>query len=126
MHGDPAHDMRVRTAFGARLAELRSHAGLSQHELGARVGKAKETIRDIERGINATPLPEAARIADALGVTLPDLMDLADLPRPDTAHRRAVRELVRTARAADPATITLIRKHLQGLVKLLTTHRDGA
>jgi len=126
MHGVPSDDARIRAAFGARLAELRKHAGLSQQELGARVGKAKETIRDIEGGINATPLPDAARIADALGVTLPDLMDLADLPRPDTAHRRAVRELVRTARAADPATITLLRKHLQGLIHLLATQRDGA
>ena len=111
-------DAAVLEAFGARLAELREHAGLTQRQVAERVGKTERAVGAIERGINGTPLPEAARFAAVLGVTLPDLMDIADQPRHDTAHRRAVRELVRTARAADPELLQIVRKHLGQLVAL--------
>jgi predicted ATPase/DNA-binding XRE family transcriptional regulator len=55
------------TAFGVRLRELRTAAGLSQEELAERAGLTAKGISDLERGARNRPYPYTVRsLADAL------------------------------------------------------------
>jgi len=121
---DDVTEDTVKRAFGARLRELRSHAAIKRPEFAERVGKSTEAIRDIENGVNSVRLPDAARFAAVLGVSLPELTDLSDLPRHDSEHRSALLAFVRTARGADAASIRLMRSYLRGLLSFLNA-REG-
>jgi len=122
---DDVDDVAVKRAFGRRVRELREHAELNQDQLAALVGQSERNIRSLESGETGTPLVESVRLAAALGVSLPELMDLSDLPRFDTEHRRALRKLVRTAREADPDTIDLTRKLLKAVLTFLKARGGG-
>ena len=55
--------------FGQLLRQLRTSAGLSQHELARAAALSTRTVSDLERGVNLTARYETARLlADALGL----------------------------------------------------------
>jgi len=103
-------DAHVRRAFGARLKELRAHAGLTQEDLAERLGKSRETVQKMETGRHAAPLPDLFRLAAVFQITIADLLDIADQPSRDTEHRRALRTHIKTLRPADPDTIRRLTK----------------
>lgn len=55
------------------LKELRVNKGLSQVELGNKVGLKQTTISQYENGSRKPPLSMAKKLSDALGVTLDDI-----------------------------------------------------
>lgn len=63
-----------------RIRELRLAAGISQEELGGRIGVHKVSISDLERGKVELTLTYMRRIAKALGVSPADLLLDADNP----------------------------------------------
>lgn len=63
---------------------LRKGAGLTQGELGRRVGVTRQTIAAIEKGDYAPSVYLALRIAHNLGSTVEHLFPLEDLKHPDT------------------------------------------
>lgn len=65
------------TGFGARLRQLRKSAGLTQAQLGERVGVVYQEIARLERGDNEPTWPTVIRLADALGV------DVGEFREPD-------------------------------------------
>jgi len=105
-----SEDRRFCKAFGRRLAELRDQAGLTQAELGERIGRSENTVVSIETGRSGTSTYVAARMARALGVTLPDLFDVADQPAQDSDKRRLLRAIVKTVRDDDTRTLRLIAR----------------
>ena len=60
--------------FGNRLYALRREAGLSQAELGARLGVSNKAVSKWENGTAKPGLDIARRLAEALNVTLDELM----------------------------------------------------
>ena len=58
-----------RTAFGTRLRELRESAGLTQKELGERVGMAYQNVARLERGDSNPSWERVVELAAALGTT---------------------------------------------------------
>lgn len=64
----------------ARLAELRTQAGITQRELSIRSGVNPQTISEIERGIANPTLSTLSALARALKVELSEL-----LAEPETA-----------------------------------------
>jgi len=56
-----------------RVREIRSAAGLTQEELGARAGVSRQTIISIERGRYDPSLSLAFKLAALLGATLEEL-----------------------------------------------------
>lgn len=61
------------------LRELRRARGLSQAELGALIGVPQWTVSYFETGERRVDVVELADIARALGVTVPDILDRAEI-----------------------------------------------
>ena len=60
--------------FGAHLKELRLKQNLSQVELANKGSFDRNYIGMVERGERNPSLKNLSRIADSLGITLPDLL----------------------------------------------------
>lgn len=62
-----------RAAFGARLRELRTSAGLTQERLAERAGFDRSFYVEVERGKHSLLLDRVFDLADALEVDVSDL-----------------------------------------------------
>lgn len=69
----------ILSAFGRAVRAHRLKLALSQEELAERAGIHRTYIGDVERGRRNIGLVNAARIADALGTSLADLV--SEMPR---------------------------------------------
>jgi transcriptional regulator with XRE-family HTH domain len=63
----------------ARTKEWRESHGLTQRELAAEAGVGEVTVARIETGASVTP-PTARKIAEALGVSVADLLERPPVP----------------------------------------------
>jgi transcriptional regulator with XRE-family HTH domain len=108
----------VDIAVGNRVRELRTRAGLSQTDLGARLGVSFQQIQKYEKGVNRMGASRLIQVCDALKVTIEDIFEgigsvrdakERDLPDPEAMRiardvqritndqmRTAVKQLVRT------------------------------
>lgn len=59
-----------RVAFGARVCELRTAAGISQEDLAHRTGLDRSYVGQVERGERNVSLDNYSRIARALDAPL--------------------------------------------------------
>lgn len=64
--------------FGKRIKELRKERDLSQEQVAQMVGVSPAKISHIETGFNGISFPLAVRVAQALGVTVNDLVPDSD------------------------------------------------
>ena len=64
----------ILTRFGERVRALRKVLGLSQEAFAAKCGLDRTYLGGIERGERNVALRNIALIADALGVSLSELM----------------------------------------------------
>jgi transcriptional regulator with XRE-family HTH domain len=73
---DPLPDWvpRRRQQIGSQIREARRRVGLSQVQLGERIGRDHKTISRWENAHRAPDLTDLLLIADALGVPLADLV----------------------------------------------------
>jgi transcriptional regulator with XRE-family HTH domain len=79
----------LRIAFGDRLRRLREARGWSQERLSETAGLHFTYISQIERGARSPGLNVLARLAEALGVTLPRLVSrLSDKPIVNRVRRK--------------------------------------
>ncbi|RYG99059.1 MAG: XRE family transcriptional regulator [Alphaproteobacteria bacterium] len=73
----------LRDTFAKRLRTLRLAAGLSQRELGRRIGLSEEVVSSrvtrYERGTSEPDFATASKLAKALGVPLSSLVADTDL-----------------------------------------------
>jgi transcriptional regulator with XRE-family HTH domain len=95
----------VAVLFGRRLRGLRTLRRLTQEELGEKAGVSGKFIGQIERGSGNPSLKNLARLGQALGVELSDLLRLEEL-RPEGAARNATRALA----AAEKISVYLARR----------------
>ena len=63
--------------FGSRLNRLRKDAGLTQAQLGGRIGVTARAVSQWENGRTEPALSLLGKLADALGVTLEVLLQTA-------------------------------------------------
>lgn len=61
--------------FGQRLRTLRDEQGLSQEDLAHRAGLHRTVVGFIERGEREIGITKLWPLADALGVTIPELFE---------------------------------------------------
>ena len=65
--------------FGEKVRSLRKQAGLTQEQLAERLGRGKSYICNIERGTRKTTLENVPDLAEALGVSIGELVDPDDV-----------------------------------------------
>jgi len=89
---------KPRTEFGTRLAKARQDAGLSQAELGARVGVQQRTVARWERETVAISTKQLAVLAEALGVSVDELIrENGQKPKRKVAPSGRMRQLFQEA-----------------------------
>lgn len=73
---DPTPDWVAarRREIGERIRAARLHAGLSQMQLGERIGRDHRTIHRWEYATSAPDLTDLLLLADAVGMSLADLV----------------------------------------------------
>lgn len=76
---------KLRARFGPAVRHLRLKAGLSQAELGDRVGKSQPWVAAIESGRLGTSLGAVDNLAEALGVSAEELLGLDPTTSPSAA-----------------------------------------
>jgi transcriptional regulator with XRE-family HTH domain len=64
----------THAALGTALRELREEAGLTQEQLGDRVGTEFNRIGEVERGVANPTLTTLMRLANGLGVPLREIV----------------------------------------------------
>jgi len=65
-------DVRIR--FGEKLRKVRQRVGLSQERLAELAGLHRTYVSSVERGQRNISLENVERLADALGITMAELM----------------------------------------------------
>ena len=89
--------------IGERLEHVRKQCGLSQAELGERVGISQRAISEYECGWNRLSLPTLLKITNVLGVSLEEF---------DCNHKEGVKN-----QRASPTNRRVLR-HLQTIERL--------
>lgn len=65
---------RVVKQLGRRLAQLRRERGLSQGAFAAKLRSTPQWVSSLERGTRSPTLDTLCKLANALGVTLAELL----------------------------------------------------
>ncbi len=73
----------VRACLGSRMRALRKTRRLSQESLGERAGLSGKFVGEVERGEKSISVDSLARVAEALGVGLEELLQSPAVRNPD-------------------------------------------
>lgn len=97
----------LKRRFGGRVQALREGAGLTQEQLAEKIDRSVDTVSNIERGAYGTRIEVAGRIAEVLGVSLPELFEFSEID-PDRQRRRQINALSQALFRQDEATFALL------------------
>lgn len=106
-----------------RILELRRAAGLSQEELGFRVGVSKMQISGMERGKRELSLTMMRRLAEVLSCSVADILADEDNPMRLATNER---QLLSRFRSADADQRQNIERVTEALVPYGHRDRDAA
>ena len=111
-------EQRERTEVGRRLVELRTKAGLSQAQLAKAAGLPQRTIANYETIANYIPSSALPALADALGVTIEDIIGLP-IPKggrrgPKSQLEKQFEELRRLPKSEQQLAAQLLDRLLAG------------
>ncbi len=114
---------------GARIRIFRTHRGMSQSDLAARIGVAFQQVQKYEKGINRVGASRLSRIAAVLEISIGDLFEPSGNKRSDAkspfrllAERDALRVLTAFSRTRDPR----VRRAIALLVETIADLRPAA
>lgn len=107
----------LKRRFGGVVQTLREAAGLTQEQLAEKIDRSVDTVSNIERGANSTRIETAGRIADALGVTLPELFEFQDGGEA-RSRRRDISSLARAMADLDDDAYRSVARMLSEALKL--------
>ena len=103
--------------FGKRVAELRKARGLTQAELGDQIGVNQTAIGSYEIGRRRIPLSQVAPLAEALGVSLAELVELKPSPNgkrgPTPKLQRQIEQVSKLSRSKQKFVTDFIDTVLQ-------------
>ena len=70
--------------FGERLKAIREQKGLSQRELGERLGVRQQTIAQYEKAVDLPKMKTIEKIAKALNISTKELLGIAVTYEPES------------------------------------------
>src|ERR1044071_9855941 len=106
-----AGTLRFYKLLGTRIAELRNASKLTQAQLAERIGSARTSITNLERGRQLMPVHQLLRISEVLQVDLKDLIPSRD----EVQTQERIPVVIGTDRKeVPPATARLITSILDG------------
>ena len=106
--------------LGSKIARLRKMSGYNQFEFADKSGKMVNTISKIERGIGDPRLSTLMDIAEALDISLTELLNLPteekkkSSPAPDSMEPQEIAQLISRC---DSETLNLISALIKALSK---------
>ncbi len=109
----------LKRSFGGKVQALREARGLTQEQLAERIERSVDTVSNIERGANSTRIETAGRIAEVLGVSLPELFEFGGVDL-DRQRRRQINALAQALSQQDEATFALLARLLSTGLQLAT------
>lgn len=104
---------RVPQSLGERLAELRVARGTTQAAIAEACGVSRPTVTQWETGVKRPSRDNVLRLANALAVSLDDLLRGTDLAPPHAATQDESEALALLRRATPPvrqAVLTILRQ----------------
>jgi transcriptional regulator with XRE-family HTH domain len=114
---------------GAKIRIFRTHRGMSQSDLAAKIGVAFQQVQKYEKGINRVGASRLSRIAAVLDISIGDLFEPSGNKRSDAkspfrllAERDALRVLTAFSRTRDPR----VRRAIALLVETIADLRPAA
>jgi transcriptional regulator with XRE-family HTH domain len=114
--------------MGARIRIFRTHRGMSQSDLGGKIGVAFQQVQKYEKGINRVGAGRLSRIAVALGIPIGGLFEpsndgSASLGSPFSllAERDALRVLTAFSRLTNPR----VRRAIARLVETVADRQPA-
>lgn len=98
------NDQRTDRMIGARIRQLRNERGLSQVELGKKIGVAFQQVQKYEKGSNAISSHRVGALCKALGITPDQLyrIDIANAQAPTQLTNYASRMALKLDRLTPP------------------------
>jgi transcriptional regulator with XRE-family HTH domain len=102
------NEKKLFTAFGKRIQELRKRKGWSQDRLAEAIGRTRDAVSNMERGVNGTHIKIAYAIAEALDVPLADLLEFGPAHGADRERRAQINKLIALVADRDAATLEKI------------------
>lgn len=106
------HDEIVHR-FAQRLRELRRSRGMTQKELAERANLTETYLSRLESAGSTPGIDLVARLADALGTTIHDLLPITSSPDTGAVLRQQAERLVGTvAESADQDALSLLNQIL--------------
>lgn len=75
----------MKNTLGSRIAELRKQKGLTQLELAQQMGVTDKAVSKWERDLSCPDIHTVPRLAEVLGVSMDELMQIytSDKPEPE-------------------------------------------
>jgi transcriptional regulator with XRE-family HTH domain len=117
-------DLTVQRRIGIRIRMRRNEAGLTQTELGERLGVTFQQIQKYEKGVNRVGGARLAQLAEALGVNVEFFyrgieFAVSDEPRPPALVESFIASKIglRTARAFAAITDENMRTAVINLIE---------
>lgn len=80
----------LKTYIGGQVKTLRKQAGLTQADLGEKIGRTAEAISNVETGKSLPSLDTLIAVAEALGVPLTDFFPSGSVDTDRSANRLKV------------------------------------
>ncbi len=110
--------------FGDRLRELRLSRGMTQADLAARAAVSTAYVGRLERGGAAAGIDLVARLADALGTSMAELLPSLGPAEPAAVLREQARKLFDgLVKSEDEAVLSLLAQMLARLADAVSAER---
>jgi len=91
-----------RSAFGVRLFEIRKRKGITQEQLGEKIGVSKRVIAFYEGNHNGPPPDLLKKMSEALGITVSYLVGESPLKEVGIDLKPTIRKYVNKLKALPP------------------------
>ncbi len=112
--------------LGSFIARVRAERGLTQRQLAERLYVSDKTVSKWERGLSLPSVPLLVPLADALGLSISELMSCAEAPGEKSVERVEADRLIATSLGLSGTVLTGRQRALRVVAFLLVVAAWGA